>query len=183
MARVSNENAAWRTRNVGRVLFSATDLFVREMLRVAHEGGFGTVGEVDMALFRNLDLDGTRLTEIAARASMTKQAMLQLVDKAEGLGFVERRPDPDDRRAKIIAFTPAGLEMLDRLREGVAEAEQRMGSVLGPAFMADMKARLTAYVGGAVAFRPAGADPGSETDPRRLTPRRGPTPTSRRASG
>ena len=53
-----------------------------------------------MALVQNLDLYGTRLTEIAARAGMAKQSMLELVDKAERLSLVERRPDPDDQRAQ-----------------------------------------------------------------------------------
>lgn len=140
------QSAAWRTRNLGRLLFSATDLFVREKLRTVHAGGFGAATEVQMALVQNLDLHGTRLTTIAARASMTKQSMLELVDKAEALGFVERRTDPGDRRAKIVAFTPTGLEMLERVREGVAVAERRMAAVTGAEFMSAMKERLAAYV-------------------------------------
>lgn len=146
---MSNQNAAWRTGNLGRLLFSATDLFVRQKLRIVHAGGFGTVTEVQMALVQNLDLHGTRLTTIAARASMTKQSMLELVNKAEALGIVERRADPDDRRAKIVTFTPTGLEMLDRVREGVAAAERRMAAVMGAAFVAEMKERLAAYVAAA----------------------------------
>lgn len=128
------------------MLFSATDRFVREKIGVVHEGGFKAVTEVLMALFQNLDLDGTRLTTIAARARMTKQSMLELVDKSEALGFVGRRPDPDDQRAKIVAFTPSGRRMLDRLLEGVAEAERRMAAAIGPDFVTEMKARLTVYV-------------------------------------
>jgi len=146
---VSSQSAAWRTRNLGRLLFSATDLFVREKLRTVHAGGFGAATEVQMALVQNLDLHGTRLTTIAARASMTKQSMLELVDKAEGLGFVERRTDPDDRRAKIVAFTPMGLEMLERVRDGVAVAERRMAAVMGAEFVSAMKERLAAYVAAA----------------------------------
>ncbi len=140
---------AWRTRNLGRLMFAAMDVFVREKLRTVHAGGFAAATEVQMALVQNLDLHGTRLTTIAARASMTKQSMLELVDKAEALGFVERRTDRDDRRAKIIAFTPAGLEMLGLVREGVAAAERRMATVMGAGFLAALKQRLTAYVAAA----------------------------------
>lgn len=146
MSAVPSQSAAWRTRNLGRLLFSATDVFVREKLHIVHAGGFGAATEVQMALVQNLDLHGTRLTIIAARASMTKQSMLELVDKAEALGFVERRTDPDDRRAKIVAFTPTGLEMLERVREGVAAAERRMAAVMGAEFLSVMKERLAAYV-------------------------------------
>jgi len=93
---------------------------------------------------QNLDLQGTRLTIIAARAGMTKQSMLELVDKAEALGFVERRADPDDRRAKVVAFTPMGLALLELVREGVAAAEQRMAAVMGIAFVDEMRQLLNA---------------------------------------
>ena len=147
--RMSRDNAAWRLESVGRVLISSTGRFTRDMLHVAHENGAGLVTEAHLALFRNLDLGGTRLTEIAARARMTKQAMLELVDKCEAHGFVERLPDPGDRRAKIVMFTPAGLRMLDCLRGGVAAAERRMAATTGHAFVVSMKAKLAAYVRGA----------------------------------
>lgn len=147
--RMSRDNAAWRLESVGRVLISSTGRFTRDMLHVAHENGAGLAAEAHLALFRNLDLGGTRLTEIAARARMTKQAMLELVDKCEMHGLVERSPDPGDRRAKIVMFTPTGLQMLDCLREGVAAAERRMAAVTGHAFVASMKAKLAAYVRGA----------------------------------
>ena len=140
------QSAAWRHRNLGRLLFSATDLFVRDKLRIVNAGGFGAVTEVQMALVQNLDLHGTRLTTIAARANMTKQSMLELVDKAEAQGLIERRSDPDDQRAKMVTFTPSGLDMLDRVREGVAAAEQRMEAVMGAAFVSDMKERLNLYI-------------------------------------
>lgn len=146
---LSSQSAVWRTRNLGRLLFSTTDVFVREKLRTVHAGGFGAVTEVHMALVQNLDFHGTRLTAIATRANMTKQSMLELVDKTSALGFVERRADPEDRRAKIVAFTPAGLALLEQVRQGVAEAERRMAAVMGAAFMEEMRQRLTAYIAAA----------------------------------
>ena len=140
-----DETRSWRTHNLGRLMFSATDVLVREKLRTMHARGFGIMTEAHMALVQNLDLHGSRLTTIAARASMTKQSMLELVDKLEALGLIERRDDPDDRRARIIAFTPNGLDMLRAVRTGVAAAERRMVSVVGAAFMATLKERLGAY--------------------------------------
>lgn len=144
--RRSPADDAWRTTNAGRRLAAAADAFVRDKLRVVAEGGFPEVAQVHMALVQNLDRTGTRLTRIAARARMTKQGMLELVDKAEALGFVERRQDPADRRAKTVAFTPAGLRMLARLRDGVALAERRMEGAVGAGFLAEMKDALAAYV-------------------------------------
>jgi DNA-binding MarR family transcriptional regulator len=143
---VAARSFEWRKQNVGRALFSATDLFVREKLRILHEAGFGRVMEAELALYQNLDLGGTRLTTIAARAMLTKPSMMELVDKAEARGFVGRTPDITDRRAKIVRFTPAGLEMLEGLRKAVTETERRMAVTTGHAFLAEMKAQLTAYI-------------------------------------
>ena len=143
---MSDREASWRGENVGRARSFAATLFESEVLRTVQQGEFAWVTPVQLALFRNLDLDGTPLTELAARARITKQSMQELVDKAERFGVVIRRPDPDDRRVKIVAFTPAGLMMLERFREGVAEAERRMAEALGDDVMRDLKTRLQAYV-------------------------------------
>ncbi|WP_174299364.1 MarR family winged helix-turn-helix transcriptional regulator [Caulobacter sp. S45] len=143
---MSDSEASWRVENIGRALSFASAVFERDVLRTVQQGEFAWVRPVQLALFRNLDLDGTPLTELAARARITKQSMQELVDKAERFGVVVRRPDPDDRRVKIVAFTPAGLMMLERFREGVAEAERRMAEALGDDVMRDLKTRLQAYV-------------------------------------
>ena len=61
------------------------------------------------AVMAHIDIEGgTRLTTIAARANITPQAVGELVDDLERLGYVIRRPDPDDRRAKRIVLTEQG---------------------------------------------------------------------------
>ena len=143
---MSDLEASWRVENIGRALSFASTVFERDVLRTVQQGEFAWVTPVQLALFRNLDLDGTPLTELAARARITKQSMQELVDKAEHFGVVVRRPDPHDRRVKIVAFTQAGLLMLERFRAGVAEAERRMAEALGGDVMRDLKTGLQAYV-------------------------------------
>ena len=135
-------DAGWRTRNIGRLLFDATGAFGHDKFRVL---GDGRLTEAHMALVQNLDVGGTRLTEAAARAGMTKQSMLELVDKVAALGLVERRPDAGDRRAKVIAFTPDGVRLLECLRAGVDVAERRLVAVTGARFVDGMKAALGEY--------------------------------------
>ncbi|MET4312530.1 DNA-binding MarR family transcriptional regulator [Bradyrhizobium sp. RT4b] len=77
--------------------------------RIAHVG-----------LTRNLDVEGTRLPELARRASMSKQAMGELVDQCAELGLLDRVSDPSNRRARIVMFTPAaGLKWLNAFRDAV----------------------------------------------------------------
>ena len=87
-------------------------------LREVHEEGFDKVTEVHLRLFRHLDPNGTRLTEIAARARTTKQTMAELLDKTEALGLVARQPTRVDGRAKIIVFTRTGLRLLEHIGRG-----------------------------------------------------------------
>lgn len=60
------------------------------------------------AVFGQIDPDGSRLTDLARRAGMTPQSMGELVDELEELEYVVRRPDPSDRRAKLIVLTDKG---------------------------------------------------------------------------
>jgi DNA-binding MarR family transcriptional regulator len=102
--------------------------------RIAHVG-----------LTRNLDVEGTRLTELARRASMSKQAMGELVDQCTELGLVERTADPSDRRARIVRFTPAGQVWLDSFRDAVDVAEREMRAELGKTTMDAILKGLAAY--------------------------------------
>ena len=139
-------NADWHGGNIGRVLATADRRFVREVLAIVHESGHQEIGEALLSLIRNLDLDGTRLTELAARAHMTKQSMRELVDRGEDFGLVLRAPDPDDKRAKTIRFTPAGQTMLEDMRGGVKVAEQRLARKLGKPLLSDIRNCLLAYI-------------------------------------
>jgi DNA-binding MarR family transcriptional regulator len=81
--------------------------------------GFGDVTPSQSALLRNLGEDGSRPSELAAHADVTRQAITKLVDELERLDLVRRDPDPDDGRGVIVRYT-------DRGRAGVAIARKRM---------------------------------------------------------
>jgi DNA-binding MarR family transcriptional regulator len=64
------------------------------------------------AVFAQISPEGSRLTDLARAANMSPQAMGELVDELEDLGYVVRRPDPRDRRAKLIVLTPKGHDCI-----------------------------------------------------------------------
>lgn len=76
--------------------------------------------------------DGVRLTDLAARAGITAQSMGELVDDLEARGYVERRPDPSDRRAKRIYMTERGRINTDTARNVTLGIERRVMDILGP---------------------------------------------------
>ena len=114
----------YRKTNIGQALMEVARDFQKGALEEYSRAGHRKLQSSHQAILTYLSLDGTRLTELAARASMTKQAMGQLVDEVERLGYVERIPDPSDGRAKIVRFTRKG-RMLIKEGTGIGEEIQR----------------------------------------------------------
>jgi DNA-binding MarR family transcriptional regulator len=85
---------------------------------------------------------GTRVSVLAERAQITKQSMAELVVHLERLGYVERVPDPSDRRAKLVRATPRGKQLYAIAREVVAEIEADWTKRLGKAKMRQLRALL-----------------------------------------
>jgi DNA-binding MarR family transcriptional regulator len=83
------------------------------------------------AVFAQIDPEGSRLSELAHRANMTPQAMGELVDQLESLGYLVRRPDPRDRRAKLIVLTARGKACVEAAQVTIAELEDEISRRLG----------------------------------------------------
>jgi DNA-binding MarR family transcriptional regulator len=83
------------------------------------------------AVLAYLDEDGIRATELARLSGRHKQIVGRIVDELEQLGYVERRPDPEDRRAKLIFPTERGLDQIRREDEIVADIEARHAKAVG----------------------------------------------------
>jgi len=93
-------------------------------------------------VFGFLDAGGTQVSELARRAQITKQSMADLVAHLERHGYVERVPDPDDRRAKLVRATDRGREVYAVAREALAEIEREWAARLGAAKMRRLKELL-----------------------------------------
>jgi DNA-binding MarR family transcriptional regulator len=83
------------------------------------------------AVFAQISLEGSRLTELARKAGMTPQSMSELVDELVEMGYVVRRPDPADGRAKLIVPTKRGREAINAGRETIVGIEERISEILG----------------------------------------------------
>lgn len=99
-------------------------------------------------LIRHLPLAGARLTELARQADMTKQAMNDLIDQCVAWGLVERQPDPVDKRARRIVFTPLGLDWLHAFGRAVAKAEEEFQALVGKEVATVVALGLEAYAPG-----------------------------------
>jgi DNA-binding MarR family transcriptional regulator len=89
-----------------------------------------------------LDDEGTRVSVLAQRAQITKQSMAELVAHLERHGYVERIPDPNDRRAKLVRATARGRKLYVVAREFVAELEAEWTRKLGRQKMKQLRSLL-----------------------------------------
>jgi len=118
--------------DLGRLLLEAHRALGAELVGSMDERGYPDARPGHAAVFMHIDRrSGTRLTELARRARMTKQGMMLLIDDLETRGYVRRVPDPEDSRAKIVRLTARGRRYVAEARRAVAALEARVRRELG----------------------------------------------------
>ena len=104
----------------------------RGLSRVPSQPGQPRLRPSHMAVLPHLDLSGTRMSTLAARMGITKQAVSQLVGDLEGMGVLRRERDPSDGRARLVVFAEHGPTLLMRgmkiLHSVDAELETGLGA-------------------------------------------------------
>ena len=131
----------WRSGHLGRLMGQALRRFDERVLHLmAHNpqvplalsnlAARDQIGAAHIHITRHLALQGSRLTDLAASAGMSKQAMGDLVTQCEAWDLVRREPDPKDARARRIVFTDTGLLWLEAFRLAVARAEAEFLSLI-----------------------------------------------------
>lgn len=122
---------ALRQQNIGRLFQRAARMYSETALDKVIAHGHEGLTVYHTALISNLDVDGTRITTLADRAGISKQAMGQLVNDLEQRGYVKREPDPADKRATLIQFTDLGWTFLQDAFEIKKEIEAEYATILG----------------------------------------------------
>src|SRR5947208_9502672 len=117
---------------IGALLRLPWDAVQQHMLDRLHASGFGDFDAAYLPVFQYPGPQGARPSELAARLRISKQALNYLLGELERLDYLERRPDPDDRRSKRIALTPRGSAAIRVIREAVGEIETTWAGQLGP---------------------------------------------------
>ena len=134
-----------------QLLFKASRLAnERALARLASDPARPPVRAAHTALFPHLDFDGIRLTDLASRVGVTKQAIGQLVDDLAALGMVERIGDPHDKRAKRIRFSRRGFAALMHGLGTLREIEDALGLAIGRRRMRELHETLKLVVGALV---------------------------------
>jgi DNA-binding MarR family transcriptional regulator len=116
--------------NLG-VLISVLNRVVDDAVMEALAAEHPDVRRAHGPVFEMLDPGGLRVADLARRARMSRQAMGELVDDLERLGYVERRPDPSDGRAKLVVLTKKGEAASAHGIAAVVDLEARWSTCLG----------------------------------------------------
>lgn len=148
----------WRTTHLGRLLGHAMRRFdervlwlmarnVEVPLALANLAARNQIGAAHIHITRHLAVGGSRLTELALNAGMSKQAMGDLVTQCEAWGLVTRTADAHDRRAKRVVFTASGLLWLGAFERAVAQAQDEFRTAVGQDVATVVALGLEAYAG------------------------------------
>ncbi len=148
----------WRENHLGHWMRLALERFDARVMEIMaqHPGvplglsnlaARGQVGAAHIHITRHLSQRGARLTTLAARAGMTKQAMAGLVSQCEAWGMVQRENDPTDARARRIVFTQSGMAWLQAYRDAAAQAQREMQDAIGVEVCTVIALGLEAYGG------------------------------------
>ena len=127
---------------MGALLRMPWEAVQRHMLARLHERGFDDLDAAHLNVFQYPGPQGARPSELASRLRMTKQALNYLLGELERLGYLERRPDPDDLRSKRVALTPRAVSAIGVIREAVEEMEEVWARQLGEKRFAELRSLL-----------------------------------------
>jgi DNA-binding MarR family transcriptional regulator len=114
------------------------------MTRMLKARGHSAIRPKHGAVFANIERQGTRPSMLAERAGIGKAAMGELIDELESLGYVRRKPDPHDRRAKLVVPTDKALEVTDIVHEFNRRMEASYRELVGEEAYRTLRAALRA---------------------------------------
>lgn len=127
---------------IGALLRVPSQAIHRRILAGLHRAGFRDLRLPHMGVLQYPGPDGSRPSELAERAGMSKQAMNQLLQSLERLGYLSRRDSKEDQRARLVHFTARGRAAWARIHEILAEIEAEWRGTLGEKDFDRLKALL-----------------------------------------
>jgi DNA-binding MarR family transcriptional regulator len=117
--------------HIGQLLVHLTRQFQTELYARLLDAGIEGARVPHTHVTAYIKAEGSRLTDLATQARMTRPAMAELVDDLQRLGIVERRPDPSDGRAKLICLTDQGWAAMRTGHQIIAELEAKYALLIG----------------------------------------------------
>lgn len=132
-----------RPTPLGSLMTAAGQRLAQELNTALAEAGFPDVRAAHAPVFMAVDPEGTRVTELAERTRMTKQAVGELVRYLETRGYVTVSPDPADARVRRVRLTEEGWRAIATGERVIAEFDAWLEASIGAAQVKRLRATLT----------------------------------------
>lgn len=129
--------------NLGLLCYIASRAMEARVLDALAGAGFDDITTAQGRVFARIDPAGTRVTELAVRAGITKQTAGFLVDQLERAGYVRRAPDPADARARLVQIAPRGESAVAVASVAEAAVEAEWAQHLGRQGTSQLRRALT----------------------------------------
>lgn len=137
-----HKNVTESVKTIGALLRLPFELLVDRVYSELATSGFEDIRPAHGSVFRYISPDGSRLTELAECAQMTKQSMTYLIEYLHKHGYVEMIPDPTDGRAKLIRLTAQGTEVQQTAIQISRQVEAEWATQIGQRKMSQLRRLL-----------------------------------------
>jgi DNA-binding MarR family transcriptional regulator len=132
--------------NIGRLLQLALRDFQTRCAEKLHARGYTQLSATHLTILSYIDPTGTRIVTLAERAGMTKQSMGDLIRELEVHGYIERSPDPHDKRAVIIKMVTSNTTFLTDAYNIIAEIQAEYAAALKASGVEQLRSLLKALL-------------------------------------
>jgi DNA-binding MarR family transcriptional regulator len=128
---------------IGLLLRLVYQHYAQDIEAALREAGFGDLRPAHANVFPFVPREGITVSELADLARVRKQTMAQAVDQLERIGYVERRPNPGDRRSRLVFLTERGASVKPLTHGTAARVEERWTELTSPEELEALRASLT----------------------------------------
>ena len=128
--------------NLGILLRNPYLEFSSQLLDHLRTVGYDDLRPAHLVVFQHIDPAGSRITDLARRAQMTKPSISYLVEQLETRGYLERTDDPSDGRARLVHLTTRGWSQITDALSHIASMEAELATALGPRRMSTLRRLL-----------------------------------------
>jgi DNA-binding MarR family transcriptional regulator len=127
---------------IGLLLRLVYQHYAQDIHAALHAAGFGDIRAAHANVFPFVPPEGITVSTLAELARVRKQTMAQAVDQLERMGYVERRPNPRDRRSRLVFLTERGASVKPVTHTTAARVEQRWAELTSPEELEALRAYL-----------------------------------------
>ena len=141
------ENSIPARSSLGLLLRLVHQHWTQDVEAALEEAGYGDIRRPHANVFTFMRTEGIQVSELTRLAHVRKQTMTQAVEELERLGYVERRPDPSDRRARLVFLTERGKGVRPIAAATGRLVDQRWSDIAGSQEIEGLKQALQAVLG------------------------------------